>query len=691
MARQQWQQVAAPNFTPSLEALNVSNQMTNAGLDNLQKTIAGFDATNTAGANQEVLLRAMGFTDRDALQRSITDRSLFAGYNPKNITADTLGSIGSRQAALLSRATGEESLGQTQYNNRRTREGNAATDAAAPTLARMQTAAAGYDPALGNLLATLSPQEATTAIKNLQGIQGTNTSNKSNLFTYRTTVRNDQESRAADAAVADLDRSATDPTTAGEIVRAANLNPSVEALVRKRAAAPIDLLGVTGGSSYGNSASAASTSAPGTAGTRQGSRYDVTYGFTPTVDPITAKSIGEVGNIQTELIRSKGNSPIGAYQINKATLEEYAPKVLGADWKNQQFTPEVQEKIAESIYNARRKGELHKTWAALPPSPAGVYANVPWSEMRDRISEAELKMPASESAAQSLRAIAGDASRKGATTVNENIQAQGAVQVGSNPDRLLKAATENISKNEAIKRGSETLPLGKVQLDRMLEQGRAKGVPYSATLELLSNATVPTAWGSFFDAVTPFDFNGQKIDEKKFLAGLENYAKPNGTLAQADTAYRLRTAQESTKVSQEAVASAAQNLMNLQRAKERNPAIPDSAIQRQAEALASAQAALDSAGQRTEQLKKELIDITPVGTSAGKPQAVTPADKSTAVPNQNSNFYSDEAIKNRAEKQKQYDSAAAAEEEVRKRKEAYEARKLAERRQLAAQFEAMRR
>ena len=612
MARQQWQQVAAPNFTPSLEALNVSNQMTNAGLANLQKTIAGFDATNTAGANQEVLLRAMGFTDRDALQRAITDRSLFAGYSPDKVTADTLSSIGSRQAALLSRATGEENLAQTQYNNRRTREGNAATDAAAPTLARMQAAAAGYDPALGNLVATLSPQEATTAIKNLQGIQGTNTSNKSSLFNYGTTVRNDQESRAADAVVATLDRSGTDPATSGDLIRAANLNPSVEAQVRKRAAGPIDLLG-TG-------AVVGAPSAPGTAGTRSGSPFDVSFGFSPTAAPITGMKISDLTSMQSGMIRSQGASPLGAYQINKATLEEYAPKVLGPDWKNQQFTPENQDKIAEALYNDRRGGELHKTWAALPPAPAGVYKDVPWSEMRDRISEAEVGTPAS--AAQSLRAISGNAARYAANAGNENIQAQGAVQVGSNPDRILKAAAENISKDEAIKR-ADSLPAGKVQVDRMLEQARSMGIPYAAALEIASNATVPTRWGSIVDAVTPFDSDSRKIDESKYMEGLRNYAKPNGTLVQADVANQLRTAQQSTQQAQQAVATAAQNLLTLQQAKQRNPAIPDSAIQRQVDALSFAQAALDSAGQRTEQINKQLTDITPVGTSSAQPRGVT--------------------------------------------------------------------
>lgn len=608
MARPQWQQVAPPNFAPVFAGLESANQMTNAGLNNLQKAITGFDNAQTAGANQEVLLRAMGFTDRDALQRAITDRTLFSGFTPNKISADTLGAIGNRQAALLSRATGEESLANTQYNNNRTRQGNAATDAFAPVAAAAYAAAGGYDPRLAEVVKGLAPQEMNTFFSNLQGLTSRDTSNKSGAFSYNTTVRNDQESRAADAAVAALERAGVDPATRGDLIRDANLNPTVEALVRSRSPGA-DLTGIGGGGS-----------APGTAGTRQGSAFDVTFGFTPTRQPITSMNIGDLTTMQAGMIKNQGASPLGAYQINKATLEEYAPKVLGENWRQQQFTPENQDKIAEAIYNDRRGGELHKTWAALPPAPAGVYANVPWSEMRDRIAEAEVGSPAT--AAQNLRTLPGQAQRYGTNAVNENIQAQGAVQVGSNPDRILRAAAENISKDEAIKRG-ESLPAGKVQVDRMLEQARSMGVPYAAALEIASNATVPTRWGSFVDAVTPFDSDSRKIDESKFMEGLRNYNAPNGTLAQADTANQLRQAQQSTVQAQQAVQTATANLLALQQAKARNPYIPDSAIERQQAALDLAQASLAAAGQRTEQINKQLMDITPVGTSSGQPRAVT--------------------------------------------------------------------
>ena len=616
MARPQWQQVAPPNFASVFAGLESANQMTNAGLTNLQKAIAGFDNAQTAGANQEVLLRAMGFTDRDALQRAITDRSLFAGFTPNKINADTLSAVGNRQAALLTRATGEESLANTQYTNNRTREGNAATDAAAPTLARTQTAAAGYDPALGNLLATLSPQEATTAIKNLQGIQGTDTSNKSSLFNYRTTVRNDQESRAADAAVAALDRAGVNPATRGDLIRDANLNPTVEAMVRSRSpGADLTGLGGGGGTSSGRTASSdlfsslLQTESEGQQFNKDGSVKTSRKGAIgiAQVMPSTGPEAAALAGVPWDESRFKNDSAYNA-QLGKA----YFDKQLDTFGGNAE--------MALAAYNAgpgATKNAVNR--AAAEGRPNDWLSFLP-KETQEYVPKTLQGM--NQGAAQNLRALPGQAQRYGTNAVNENIQAQGAVQVGSNPDRILRAAAENISKDEAIKRG-ESLPAGKVQVDRMLEQARSMGVPYAAALEIASNATVPTRWGSFVDAVTPFDSNSRKIDESKFMEGLRNYNAPNGTLAQADTANQLRQAQQSTVQAQQAVQTATANLLALQQAKARNPYIPDSAIERQQAALDLAQASLAAAGQRTEQINKQLMDITPVGTSSGQPRAVT--------------------------------------------------------------------
>lgn len=86
-----------------------------------------------------------------------------------------------------------------------------------------------------------------------------------------------------------------------------------------------------------------------------------------------------------------GSSAMGAYQITQSTLQEFAPQVLGPDWQNQQFTPEVQDAIAEAIFNStgRDPAKLQARWASLNPQEAAEVARMPWEQARRVIAEGE--------------------------------------------------------------------------------------------------------------------------------------------------------------------------------------------------------------------------------------------------------------------------------------------------------------
>lgn len=130
---------------------------------------------------------------------------------------------------------------------------------------------------------------------------------------------------------------------------------------------------------------------------------DAVYGFgkfgAPD-KPLSGLSIGEVQNFQRNTLipatrgkigagPDKGTGAVGAYQITYGTLQKYAPKVLGANWRNTPFTPEVQDQIARAIYEDVKGGDLKQTWAGLPSNKPGQYANVPWEQVRDKIIAAE--------------------------------------------------------------------------------------------------------------------------------------------------------------------------------------------------------------------------------------------------------------------------------------------------------------
>ena len=143
-------------------------------------------------------------------------------------------------------------------------------------------------------------------------------------------------------------------------------------------------------------------SAPGAGGTSGGSA-DVVYGFGKFAQPskpISSMTIGEVQNFQkNELIPAtrgkvgagpdKGTGAVGTYQIVYGTLKDYAPKVLGPNWRDTPFTADVQDRIAKAIYEDVKDGNLKDTWAGLPNNRPGAYSNVPWEQVRGQIAAVE--------------------------------------------------------------------------------------------------------------------------------------------------------------------------------------------------------------------------------------------------------------------------------------------------------------
>jgi hypothetical protein len=141
---------------------------------------------------------------------------------------------------------------------------------------------------------------------------------------------------------------------------------------------------------------------PAPMGTGGGSA-DVVYGFGKFAQPskpISSMTIGEVQNFQkNELIPAtrgkigagpdKGTGAVGTYQIVYGTLKDYAPKVLGPNWRNTPFTADVQDRIAKAIYEDVKNGNLKDTWAGLPSNRPGAYSNVPWEQVRGQIAAVE--------------------------------------------------------------------------------------------------------------------------------------------------------------------------------------------------------------------------------------------------------------------------------------------------------------
>lgn len=389
MSQITWRNVDAPNFSGVGDSIRSFSGLLGNATAGLSDALGNFQTAARQEVGNQVMQNALQYQDPTEYRNALASGALFQGVDPSLISNRTLENLDNRTGNLLDQATQQQALDYNTYRTGRMQDLDARGDAASPALRQLALAYQSGDPntiaraqqQYGGALDSLPADQVQEIMGRLQN-QGSNAiGQRRDLFNLGTNMRDDADSQAAIGVLSQIVRGAENPNDARILAEAYSkqLSPTAQARLQ-------GLLAQQYPGTYGNNV----TSAPGTAGTRSGSPFDVTYQFQGTSKPITQMSIGEVTNHQANMISSQGASPVGAYQINKATLEDFAPKVLGENWRNMPLSPENQDKIGEAIFNARKNGNLKDTWAALPDSTVGAYKNRTWNEMKGLIAQAEV-------------------------------------------------------------------------------------------------------------------------------------------------------------------------------------------------------------------------------------------------------------------------------------------------------------
>lgn len=108
--------------------------------------------------------------------------------------------------------------------------------------------------------------------------------------------------------------------------------------------------------------------------------------------PDNIQTVGDLVANKRQLVRKLGASPVGVYQINAGTWAEFAPKVLGKDWRNAPIRDAAtQDAVARAIYDSTGgdPNKLAGRWASLDLKEAQQLAGRPWEEVRDKIAQGE--------------------------------------------------------------------------------------------------------------------------------------------------------------------------------------------------------------------------------------------------------------------------------------------------------------
>jgi len=392
MAQITWRNVDTPNFSGVGDSIRTFGSMIGNATSGLSDALGNFQNAARQDAGSALMMNAMRYQDPTEYRNALASGALFQGVDPNLITTRTLENLDNRAGSLLSQ---EGQAGLNDYNAYRfgrLQSTDAKLDDASPAIRQLAMAYQSGDPKqiqaaqgqVGNALSTLPADQALEMMGRLQGQERGGIGNNQSRFDLGTQMRNDADAQAAMGVMSQITRGAENPNDARILAEAYSkqLTPVAQARLQ-------GLLAQAYPGVYGNGVGA-TTSAPGTAGTRAGSPYDTTFGFTPTSTPITQMSIGDVVKHQEGMKSNLGASPVGAFQINQATLQDFAPKVLGDNWASQPMSPENQEKIGKAIFESRKNGNLKDTWAALPNSTPGAYKDMTWEQIKPVIAQAEV-------------------------------------------------------------------------------------------------------------------------------------------------------------------------------------------------------------------------------------------------------------------------------------------------------------
>jgi hypothetical protein len=437
-----WRNVDTPDFRGSLAGLNVAANSLDRAFSGLSDGLGKFQTYRQEQADNAALRNAQRFSDPAEYQAALARGDVMAGLDPTLVTPRTLQALDNRSSVLLDQATARERLsfdqranplrltGMEQNNTRSQQDIDFNREANPLRLTQM---------ALGNEGQTIQNQRSRI------GVDSDTLSLERGRFTFGNERRNDADTQTALGFIGRFGDEALlveDAYNLRATPEYRALSPGARSLVDAEigrrwagafsppataATAPTTGTPASGAiataANRGARTAAPGSSAPGTAGTRAGSPFDVAYGFTATPAPVSTMNIGDVVDFQrTQLLPRVGASPVGAFQINHATLSDFAPRVLGSDWRNQPLSPENQDRIAKAIFEERRNGNLSQTWAALPDRGVGGYANMSWEEIRPLIAQREVgATPESLTALRTQVASAGARTNQAVGQIGERL------------------------------------------------------------------------------------------------------------------------------------------------------------------------------------------------------------------------------------------------------------------------------
>ena len=466
MAALTWRNVDAPDFRGAMDGYRMAADQLGNAIKSAQTGLAQYKEQGQDTADQRLLAEAMKFSDPAKLQEQL------AGADLSGASVRGLGQLGSQVGNLIQQAATTQRTGANQYALDRTKMEDTNLDGAREGISQLFRAYQSDDPKqiqaatekYGPALSQLAPDIQQGLMKDFQSSRGAEINQSGNRFGNAVIRRNDADLQAGLAAGQNVERSS---------LTGADARGGLESVADGLSPGALQAAKGTLNPTFGNlytpldvQPAAAPGGKGGKPGTQQGSPYDATFNFTPTSQPVSSMPIRDVLQVQEGLKGSQGHSPVGAFQINKATLQDYGPKVLGEDWQDKELTPDNQEALAKAIFEDRKGRDLTKTWSSLPNNSPGAYKDMDWKEMRQILARGEVasNLPEDDPAAIAAagRDVANQISSRISQDQNSGITAD-IPRTNLDTSSAASVAQRMVGKDSAFEGADKDLIMGQVR------------------------------------------------------------------------------------------------------------------------------------------------------------------------------------------------------------------------------------
>lgn len=503
MAILTWRNVDAPNLSGSALAVAEASQGIGSAFNDLAAGLGQFGQAQTDRADAAAIQAASRITDSAAYAKALQEGSILpgAGIDPTRVSAKASQALADRQSTLLTNDFNNAQILNQQQDN------------------ELALKRFGLDER------EFADRQANNQLKNqiLQYDFG-----RTQLGNQRADQEYADQQAARDAAFQATQQGLT-PAGAREYIASLGLSPRAQQMA---------LGSLKLGGSLLNLPAVGSTGAVGRGA-------DAVYGYgdygSP-IKPLSQGSFGEAHDFGQTLIPAtrgqvgagpdKGTSAVGAYQFTGDTMERYAKRVFGDNWREQPFTFENQSKIAEALFNDAKSGNLKAVWAGLPDATPGAYKNMTFEEFQREVLPRESGMTLDEIRSTELASRATNTLSAG-EAILEGMQGNAAQRLGNidlakfnkdseNKDPDLSRAAEKAIKAYPALKGTD---LNKVSnwLNQIVLASSNTGTPLTAAqaTHVLGAAMRPDT--GIFD-IAPFNSadSGYIFDEGKMSQILQD-------------------------------------------------------------------------------------------------------------------------------------------------------------------------